>query len=137
MGQEPDGAAGWGSHLSVTDRLGGGSVGPVGRTLRYLAAGLGAEEPPAGDPARAGPPRLTRAGSPDLTGAEPETPGLGPEAPQDVTVTIGRIDVRVGPPQSTASPAAGEPPSGSDGQARPAPSRLEDYLRARSSGRVG
>jgi hypothetical protein len=54
-----------------------------------------------------------------------------------VTVTIGRIDVRVGPPRSTAGPAAAAPQPGGDGPARPGPSRLEDYLRARSSGRVG
>jgi hypothetical protein len=126
VGQEPGGAAFGGSHMPIIDRLGGESVGP---TVRYLAAGLGAEELPGGDPARAGPP--------GLHGAERETAGLGLDAPGDVTVTIGRIDVRVGPPQPESSAAAGEPPSGGDSHARPAPSRLEDYLRARSSGRVG
>ena len=129
VGQEPGGAAGWGSHLPATDRLGGESAGPGDRPLRYRAAGLGTEELPAGDPARAG--------TPGLRGAERKTADPGPEALGDVTVTIGRIDVRVAPPQSTASLAAGAPQPGGDGPAEPGPSRLEDYLRARSSGRVG
>jgi hypothetical protein len=129
VGQEPGRTAGWGGRLPVTDLLGGVPVGPGDRPLRYLAAGLGAQQLPAGDPARAG--------TTGLSGAERKTADPGPEAPGDVTVTIGRIDVRVGPPQSTASPAAAAAQSGGDGPARPVPSRLEDYLRARSSGRVG
>jgi hypothetical protein len=44
-------------------------------------------------------------------------------------VTIGRIEVRRAPAPA-AAPSAPK-------RARPAPSRLDDYLRARSSGRSG
>ena len=54
--------------------------------------------------------------------------------PDEVTVTIGRIEVRVGPPPAPAGAAAG---AAKDRPSRPQPSRLEDYLRARGSGRIG
>jgi len=54
--------------------------------------------------------------------------------PDEVTVTIGRIEVRVGPPPAPAGAAAG---AAKDRSSRPQPSRLEDYLRARASGRIG
>lgn len=53
--------------------------------------------------------------------------------PDEVTVTIGRIEVRVGPPPALAD-AAG---AAKDRSSRPQPSRLEDYLQARASGRIG
>jgi hypothetical protein len=121
--QEPDGTAGWGSHAPATSLVQGGPARYLGRVAGVRAAG----EFPAGGLARAGP-----AG---LSGAERQA--AGPGAPGEVTVTIGRIDVRVGPPQSAAGPAARPARPGDAGPARPGPSRLEDYLRARSSGRVG
>jgi hypothetical protein len=50
-----------------------------------------------------------------------------------VTVTIGRLEVRVGPP----TPATPATESGATRSRRPQPSGLDDYLRARASGRVG
>jgi hypothetical protein len=54
--------------------------------------------------------------------------------PDEVTVTIGRVEVRVGPPPPPPGAAAG---AGDGRPVRPQPSRLEDYLRARAAGRVG
>ena len=56
--------------------------------------------------------------------------------PDQVTVTIGRVDVRVGPP----GPAAPDPRLAAQARQRaagPRPGRLEDYLRARVAGRIG
>ena len=54
--------------------------------------------------------------------------------PDEVTVTIGRVEVRVGPPPPPAGAAAGV---AGGRPARAQPSRLQDYLRARAAGRVG
>jgi len=72
-----------------------------------------------------------RTGSPGLAGL---MPGSG-QADQ-VTVTIGRVDVRVGPP-GPARPDLRPTAQGSRRATRPRPRRLEDYLRARAAGRVG
>lgn len=56
--------------------------------------------------------------------------------PDQVTVTIGRIDVRVGPPEP-AAPGPGRSAPGGQPTAGPRPGRLEDYLRARAAGRIG
>ena len=56
--------------------------------------------------------------------------------PDQVTVTIGRVDVRVGPP----GPAVPDPRLAAQARQRaagPRPGRLEDYLRARAAGRIG
>jgi hypothetical protein len=96
--------------------------------------------------APAGPGRSGRPGDPDPAAddragaSQPERPGPGgpPAAgkaqPDEVTVTIGRVEVRVGPPPAAPGPAA---PSGGARPPRPQPSRLEDYLRARSARRIG
>jgi hypothetical protein len=110
------------------------SVAPRSRPVRYLAAaanGPGAGEFSAGD--------LAPTGVPGPRGSEREPAGPRPGtdgADREVTVTIGRIDVRVGPPQPAPSTGA-QARAGSAGPDRPAPGRLEDYLRARSSRRVG
>ncbi len=77
-----------------------------------------------------GPAPPVRAGHPGLTGILPAD-----HEPDQVTVTIGRIDVRVGPP----GPAAPDPRRTAQPGRRDTrrPGRLEDYLRARTAGRVG
>ena len=72
-----------------------------------------------------------RTGHPGLRGFVPAD-----GEPDQVTVTIGRVDVRVGPPEP-ATP--GSRPAAQPGRraTRPRPGRLEDYLRARAAGRVG
>ena len=77
-----------------------------------------------------GPAPPVRAGHPGLAGLPP----AGGE-PDQVTVTIGRIDVRVGPPGPAAPDARRTAQPGRRGARRPG--RLEDYLRARTAGRVG
>ena len=72
-----------------------------------------------------------RTGRPGRTGLTPAD-----AEPEQVTVTIGRVDVRVGPP----GPAAPDPRLATQARpraARPRPGRLEDYLRARAAGRIG
>jgi hypothetical protein len=53
--------------------------------------------------------------------------------PDEVTVTIGRVEVRVGPPAAAAAGGANR----DRGVPGPQPSGLDDYLRARASGRLG
>ncbi len=57
--------------------------------------------------------------------------GREPAGPEEITVTIGRVEVRVSPPPSAGAAA------GSGRTVRARPSQLEDYLRARAAGRVG
>ncbi len=57
--------------------------------------------------------------------------GREPAGPEEVTVTIGRVEVRVSPPPSAGAAA------GSGRTVRARPSQLEDYLRARAAGRIG
>jgi len=78
------------------------------------------------------------AGEPNAAARPARPSASGPPAaaaqPDEVTVTIGRVEVRVGPPAS----AAAAPPEASGARpSRPQPSPLQDYLRARASGRVG
>ena len=91
------------------------------------------------------PPRADRSGRTELESDDRPTASLArrpaverlaaAEARSDeVTVTIGRVEVRVGPPPPPAGAAA---VAGGARSARPRPSRLDDYLRARASGRVG
>jgi hypothetical protein len=60
-------------------------------------------------------------------------PPAGRTQPDEITVSIGRVEVRVSPAPAVSGPAA--PPAAPS--PRPQPSRLEEYLRARTAGRVG
>src|SRR5690348_3436072 len=60
-------------------------------------------------------------------------PPGGRTQPDEITVSIGRVEVRVSPAPAVSGPAA--PPAAPS--PRPQPSRLEEYLRARTAGRVG
>ena len=119
---------------------------PAGRAgLVEPAAGrAGLAEPTAGR-ARLAEPTADRAGLAEPAADDraiaprPVHPDVGRRTdaragPDEVTVTIGRIEVRVGPPPAPAGAAAG---AAKDRPLRPQPSRLEDYLRARGSGRIG
>jgi len=53
------------------------------------------------------------------------------EVPTEVSVTIGRVEVRAQEAPATAAPAR------PDRRPRREPPSLDDYLRARSSGRAG
>ncbi len=103
--------------LSGPGGLGPAGSGPGGRA--------GDADPLAGDRGGASrPERSDPGGYPAARRAQPD----------EVTVTIGRVEVRVGPAPAAPGPAA--PPAGAPAS-RPQPSRLEDYLRARTAGRVG
>jgi hypothetical protein len=97
-------------------------LGPAGSGL---GGRVGGADPLADDPGGASRPERLDPG---------RYPAAGRTQPDEVTVTIGRVEVRVSPAPvasgSAAPPAV--PPS-----PRPQPSRLEDYLRARTAGRVG
>ena len=84
----------------------------------------GAAEPADGDPAITPRPGHPGAGRRTAAAAQPD----------EVTVTIGCVEVRVGPPPS---PAAVTSRGGGTRPSRPQPSRLDEYLRARAAGRVG
>jgi len=60
-------------------------------------------------------------------------PPAGRTQPDEITVSIGRVEVRVSPAPAVSGPPA--PPAAPS--PRPQPSRLEEYLRARTAGRVG
>ena len=71
-------------------------------------------------------------------GSRPAPPGRVPNWPgsaadTEVTVTIGRIEVKA----PAADPGADRGRRRADHGTVPQPSRLEDYLRARAAGRVG
>ena len=97
---------------------------PYRRRLSAPGDRTGAAEPADGDRAIA-----PRPGHP---GADWRTTAAA--QPDEVTVTIGRVEVRVGPPPS---PSAVTPRGSGTRPSRPQPSRLDDYLRARAAGRVG
>jgi len=102
-------------------------AGPYRRRFPAAADQAGLAELATDD--QAAPPRSGLHGRPDAS--RRAAAGAGTD---EVTVTIGRVEVRVSPP-----PAQAAAPPGADAArpARPRPSRLEDYLRARASGRAG
>jgi hypothetical protein len=102
------------------------AAGPARSRFPLRAGRIALAELTADDPAMA-----SRPAGPDIgrrTAAEAR--------PDEVTVTIGRVEVRVGPPPP-AGAAAGVGGAGGGRPARAQPSRLQDYLRARAAGRVG
>jgi hypothetical protein len=106
-----------------------GSAAPQGDIAARHALGPDTPAPP--PPSAAAPAQAAwlaaQAPAPVARPAEPRTI----EVPTQVSVTIGRVEVRAAPAPAPAAPA---PPA-----ARPKrePPSLDDYLRARASGRAG
>ena len=143
--RRPDSASPAGSAAGSTEpafTLSGDRLQSRGRPVRSESAGpyLGRISGPDGF-ASAGPgpgdaaPLAGDRGSPSRP--EHPDPGWYPPAdrtqPDEITVSIGRVEVRVSPAPAVSGPAA--PPAAPS--PRPQPSRLEEYLRARTAGRVG
>jgi hypothetical protein len=153
--------AGTGNPPPAAAEAGTGNPPPAG-----AEPGPGPAQPTAGrvrpGPAASSSPRSDRAAADEQDSSPPAAfPGWSPESssdqtaprvhagrrgpagsapdsapPDQVTVTIGRVDVRIGPPRPARSDS-GASAQGNRPGTRPRPGRLEDYLRARAAGRVG